>query len=116
MDTRTAIIYHELMFKHRMLLAAALSFAFVPASLSACDLDGLPGFHRANPFGPSTPLFRSAPLPRPAQEPEAAADKTVSAKRSNQPTVSAPEPRRARVWDDQENPGPISAEDKATFF
>lgn len=103
------------MSKHRPLLFAALSLAMVPSTLAACDLDGLPGFHRANPFGTSAPMFRSVPLQRPAPEPEAAPDTAPSAKRSSQPNAPAAKQPPARDWNDRENPDPISAEDKATF-
>jgi hypothetical protein len=101
---------------HRLLLAAALSLAMVPSALAACDLDGLPGFHRANPFGTSAPMFRSVPLQRPAPEPERVPNKATEAKPSSQSSAPTAQQPPAQGWNDRENPGPISAEDKASFF
>lgn len=84
------------------------------APLAACDLDGLPGFHRANPFA-RAPVFRGAPTPPP--QPDAG---------SNQPADKRPQGRSGaasgtdaapaqRAWERTDNPGPISPEDKALF-
>ena len=99
-----------------LLLAAGPLLALVPASLSACDLDGLPGFHRANPFA-GAPMFRGIPLPRPAQEPERASGNTAHKQRAREtgPPAPAPGPQPVRAWESRENYAPVSEADKATF-
>ena len=89
----------------RLALVVILAAAALP--VAACDLDGLPGFHRANPFA-RAPIFRGAPAPQPAPEPNQPADKP---KDRSQP-LPADQPRS---WERTDNPEPISAEDKAVF-
>lgn len=99
-----------------LLLAAGPLLALVPASLAACDLDGLPGFYRANPFA-GAPMFRGIPLPRPAQEPERASGNTTEKKPASETGTPAPtpEPQPVRAWESRENYAPVSEADKATF-
>ncbi len=92
---------------HASRLGFALLFAIAASPLAACDLDGLPGFHRANPFA-RAPIFRGAPAPQPAPEANQPADQP---KDRSQPLPAA-EPRS---WERTDNPGPISPEDKAIF-
>jgi hypothetical protein len=95
-----------------MLLAGGLAGGAV-APLAACDLDGLPGFHRANPFA-RAPVFRGAPAPVPPNAPGASqpADKPQDRTGSASGPAPAAEPR---AWERTDNPGPISPEDKALF-
>ncbi|MFL0671413.1 MAG: hypothetical protein ACJLS3_08320 [Erythrobacter sp.] len=91
-------------------LALALLLVCGAAPLAACDLDGLPGFHRANPFA-RAPMFRGVPA---AQPPSAPQDDQRAARpqqdRAQPATASEP-----RSWERTDNPGPISPEDKAVF-
>jgi hypothetical protein len=90
-------------------LVLVLLLACGPAPLAACDLDGLPGFHRANPFA-RAPMFRGTPLPQP-QAPGQSEQPGAKAQGRSAPSPMA-EPL---VRDRTDNPGPISPEDKATL-
>ncbi len=90
-------------------LAPVLLLACGGAPLAACDLDGLPGFHRANPFA-RAPIFRGASPAQPA--PPVAGSEPVAKPKERSVPQYAPEPR---AWERTDNPGPISPEDKATF-
>lgn len=88
-------------------LAFALLFAAAATPLAACDLDGLPGFHRANPFA-RAPIFRGAPASQPAPDASQPADKP-------QDRALPAQQAEPRSWERTDNPGPISPEDKAIF-
>jgi len=90
-------------------LAPALLLVWGAAPLAACDLDGLPGFHRANPFA-RAPIFRGAPPVQPATP--APGGEPVAKPKELSPPDYAPAPR---PWERTDNPGPISPEDKAIF-
>lgn len=95
------------------LLLAGACASGAAAPLAACDLDGLPGFHRANPFA-RAPVFRGAPAPLPPNAPgnTPPADKPQDRTGSTPGQAPAAEPR---AWERTDNPGPISPEDKALF-
>jgi hypothetical protein len=96
--------------------AARLAFAVVLAAgaapLAACDLDGLPGFHRANPFA-RAPIFRGTPAPLPPGTPGT----PVTGQPDDKPrgAVQPAPAAQPRSWERTDNPEPISAEDKAVF-
>lgn len=93
----------------RSILAAAAAMLALPTAAAACDLDGLPGFHRANPFS-GAPMFRGAPA-QPPQSGTQSDRAPVKQQQGNAPAGKA-EPR---PWERDDNFGPISPEDKATF-
>ena len=91
------------------LLAAAAAMLALPTAAAACDLDGLPGFHRANPFS-GAPMFRGAPAqPTP---PSTQNERAPTRPQQGNAPAGKPEPR---PWERDDNFGPISPEDKATF-
>jgi hypothetical protein len=107
MDRHEETLYLGLMARRFLLLAAA-AFLALPTAAAACDLDGLPGFHRANPFS-GAPMFRGAPAqPQPGSQNERATSKPQQGKAP----AGKSEPR---PWERDDNFGPISPEDKATF-
>lgn len=98
----------------RCVLLAALTMA-TPAA--ACDLDGLPGMHRFNPFlrypapgGPAAEPDERSPRSIPA-------DRSDPAQRRGAEKDEAPrrEPREPKAWESDMGNGPIRAEDKASF-
>ncbi len=108
---------------------AALSTALVamPTAASACDLDGLAGFHRFNPFGAGRGFNGLAPPAAPPAEKaetekktDKAADgsKADTAKKANAKTVQE-QATPKRSWETDEGNGPVSteamAQDMATF-
>lgn len=93
----------------RSILAAAAAMLALPTAAQACDLDGLPGFHRANPFS-GAPMFRGAPT-QPPQGGTQNERAPIKQQQGNAP-AGKPEPR---PWERDDNFGPISPEDKATF-
>lgn len=86
--------------------------ALAPLPAMACDLDGLPGFHRANPFS-NAPGFRGMPA-RPVQ-PAPSQDRSPARSQDKAAPAASEQNRLQRSWERDENFGPISAEDKATF-
>ena len=90
-----------------------------PTSAVACDLDGLGGFHRFNPFGAGRGMNGLAPPPPPppAEEKKAEkkqAEKEEPAKKANAKTTQE-QANTKRSWETDEGNGPLSDEDKATF-
>ncbi|WP_379553192.1 hypothetical protein [Qipengyuania sp. DGS5-3] len=100
-------------------LASALTLVALPTAASACDLDGMPGFHRYNPFA-QMPGFRGlAPPPAPTQSAER---RKPPQQAESQDEAGKPKPRKQqasktppREWERDTGNGPISAEDLATF-
>jgi hypothetical protein len=90
-------------------LAFVLLLGSSAAPLAACDLDGLPGFHRANPFA-RAPIFRGTPTAAPQPVPDAGQPASKPQDRTQPNPPSEP-----RAWERTDNPGPISPEDKAIF-
>ncbi len=96
----------------RTSFVAAMMAALAPLPAMACDLDGLPGFHRANPFS-NAPGFRGMPA-RPVQ-PAPSQDRSPARSQDKAAPAASEQNRLQRSWERDENFGPISAEDKATF-
>lgn len=103
------------------LAALAASVAAMPASVSACDLDGLAGFHRFNPFGAGRGFNGLAPPPTPPAEKATdkqkqgkAKEKADSTKKANAKTVQE-QATPTRSWETDEGNGPVTPEDMATF-
>lgn len=101
--------------------ALVASATALPASLSACELDGLAGFHRFNPFGAGRGFNGLAPPPAPPAEETDKADKedkaekkADSSKKANAKTVQE-QATPTRSWETDEGNGAISPEDMATF-
>lgn len=91
---------------------AALTLA---APVSACDLDGLPGMHRYNPFvcyptGPAVEPDQRSPQKAPT-------DSGKPAPRSDRDTPDAErkEQRESKAWEADDGNGPIGFEDKSVF-
>jgi len=95
-----------------------LAFAIfaVPGVALACDLDGMPGFHRFNPFAQAPGFHSVAPTPLPVHRanqrdlPKNDAKGELS-KKSKLCPGKGPE----RDWQRDTGNGPISDEGKATF-
>lgn len=109
--------------KKLLLLSSAAAFAAMPSTATACDLDGIFGAHRFNPFA-NTPGFRGlAPPLEPTQsaeqrEPTKKApsradgqDKAGKSKAEKQQVNETP----VRDFERDSGNGPVKAEDMATF-
>ncbi len=91
------------------MVSAALLLAVAAA---ACDLDGLPGMHRYNPFV----RYPSAPAPAPdARSPRSVPSTPQSETPKKDTPSSDPVQERPRAWESNAGNGPISPRDKATF-
>ncbi|MGY6550906.1 MAG: hypothetical protein ACXIT4_03305 [Erythrobacter sp.] len=111
------MLYQAKMLRNGSWLLAGVMAMAVPSSAGACDLDGLPGFHRANPFS-NAPMFRGMPLPtsqsQPAPPQRAADAPASSGNKSDQSQPSRSQPAYSppqRVWRSDEGNGRVSAED-----
>jgi hypothetical protein len=103
----------------RTMRLVSASFAMAALTLaapgSACDLDGLPGMHRYNPFvryptGPAVEPDQRSPQKVPA-------DSRKPAPRSDRdkPEAEREEQREPKAWENDSGNSPISFEDKTVF-
>lgn len=111
----------------RKFLSAAVCLSVVasPTAALACDLDGLPGFHRFNPFAKIPGFQGLAPPSGPRQQetaPQRATPKKAEKRGSEKPKTSKSQARAAkaatpldRLAGEQDwTTGPISTEEEIT--
>jgi hypothetical protein len=101
----------------KLLVSVSLGMAALTLAApgSACDLDGLPGMHRYNPFvryptGPAAEPDQRSPQKAPADS-----GKPAPRRDRERPEAGREEPRQPKAGEADDGNGPISIEDKAVL-
>ena len=97
-------------------LVAASAALLAPTAASACDLDGMGGMHRMNPFAGMS-FGHGGPMPPPPATEPASTRPEPGVKRSEPDAKEKAEtkPLPVRKWEQQDDGAPVSAEDSGTF-
>lgn len=100
-----------------MLILAALPIVLTvtPSAALACDLDGVGGMHRFNPFGKFMGFHGSSPPPPPPTKATTPKEETKNKQEKTKTSEPANEETAVKEWERDDGNGPVKAKDKATF-
>ena len=102
---------------HLAITPLALTGISMAAPLAACDLDGLPGMHRYDPFARYAAGGGAAITPDQGAPQSLPADQKETAPRQDRPATEADraQPRQPKPSQKERSSGVASPEHKATF-